>query len=153
MTAATASVHRAVFSRRTHRDLCEVFRRNRKPIYFINSSAFNLLGAEEWIGNLTFVNARDSFDGRHPNAVVFGRDRPPGLDLTALNNFLLRGPAAADFFRRRGSSGTALFLMFDEETERLARGHGLDICFPPPSLRHRLASNLLATPPPPRARP
>jgi hypothetical protein len=145
MTAATTTVHRTVSSRRTHRDLCDVFRRNRKPIYFINPSAFNLLGAEEWVGNLTHVNARDSFDGRHPNAVVFGRDRPPGLDLTAFTNFLLRDPAAADFFRRRGSSGTALFLMFDEETERLARGHGLDICLPLASLRHRLDSKLVAT--------
>src|SRR6516225_4048446 len=106
MTAATMTNPRAASSRRIRRDLCRVFRENRKPIYFINPSAFNLLGAEEWIGNLTHVNARDSFDGRHPNAVVFGRDRPPGLDLTALTNFLLRDPAAADFFRRRGSSGT-----------------------------------------------
>src|SRR5262249_34420228 len=44
-----------------------------------------------------------------------------------------------------GSSGTALFLMFDEETERLARGHGLDICLPLASLRHRLDSKLVAT--------
>jgi hypothetical protein len=122
-----------------------VFRRNRTPIYFVNPSAFNLLGAEEWIGNLTFVNSSNSFDGQHPNVFVTGRHRPAGLDLLATTNFLLRERATADFLRARGSFGKALFLMFDEETEQLARGLGLDICLPPASLRHHLDSKIVTT--------
>src|SRR5262245_62140235 len=127
-------------ARRTHSDLCRVFRQNRAPIYFINPSPFNLLGGEERIGNLTFVNQADSFDGRHPNVFVAGRHLPQGLDLTAVNNALLRDRATADFLRERGSPGKALFLMFDEETERLARGLGLDVCLPSASLRYHLDS-------------
>jgi hypothetical protein len=131
VTAAITTALRTTRSRQTRDDLCRVFRKNRAPIYFINASPFNLLGAEEWIGNLTFVNTSDSFDGRHLNVFVTGRGRLQGLDLVALNHVLLRDPATADFFRERGSFGKALFLMFDEESERLARGLGLEICLPP----------------------
>jgi hypothetical protein len=115
------------------------------PIYFVNSSPFNLLGAEAWIDNLTFVTATDSFDGRHPNAFVAGRNRPAGLDLVATTNYLLRQPEVAEFCRKRGPGGKALFLMGDEETERLARRLGLEVCLPPAALRERLDSKVAAT--------
>jgi hypothetical protein len=115
------------------------------PIYFINASAFNLLGAEAWIDNLTFVTATDSFDGRHPNTFVAGRNRPAGLDLVATTNYLLRQPEVADFFRKRGPGGKVLFLMLDEETERLARRLGLEVCLPPATLRQRLDNKVTAT--------
>jgi hypothetical protein len=120
-------------------------RPNDGPIYFLSSSAFNLLGAEAWINNLTFVNYTDSFDGRHPRVFVAGRNRPPGLDLLATTNYLLRQPEVADFFRARGAGGKVLFLMMDEETERLARRLGLEVCLPPASLRQRLDSKVTAT--------
>jgi hypothetical protein len=122
-----------------------VFHRNRTPIYFINPSSFNLLGAEEWIGNLTFVTTTDSYDGQHPNTFVSGRNRPAGLDLLALTNYLLRQPEVADFVRQRGPGGKALFLMMDQETEHLARRLGLDVCLPPAALRQRLDSKVTAT--------
>jgi hypothetical protein len=115
------------------------------PIYFINASAFNLLGADAWIDNLTYVNAADSYDGRHPSAFVAGRDRPPGLDPVAITNYLLRQPEVAEFIRRRGPGGKALFLMMDEETERLARRLDLEVCLPPAALRERLDSKVAAT--------
>src|SRR5262245_36966192 len=145
MTAATTTGRRPVSPSRTREDLGRVFRRNRTPIYFINPSPFNLLGAEEWIGNLTFVTTTDSYDGRHPHTFVAGRNRPAGLNLVATTNYLLQQPEVADFFRGRGPGGKALFLMMDEETERLARFLGLEVCLPPASLRERLDSKVTAT--------
>ena len=40
----------------------------------------------------------------------------------------------ADYVRERGPA-EVLFLMFDEETERLAARLGLEVCFPPVRLR------------------
>jgi hypothetical protein len=145
VTAATMTALHTTRSRQTRDDLCRVFRQNRTPIYFINPSPFNLFGAEKWIGNLTFVNTSDSFGGRHPNVFVTGRGRLQGLDLVVLNHVLLRDPATADFFRERDLFGKALFLMLDEESERLARGLGLEICLPRASLRHHLDSKIVTS--------
>ena len=41
--------------------------------------------------------------------------------------------------------GKAAFLMFDDETEELADELGLDVAFPPASLRHRLDSKIETT--------
>ena len=46
--------------------------------------------------------------------------------------------------RERGG-GKAAFLMFDEETEELAGDLGLDVAFPPASLRHRMDSKIETT--------
>ena len=145
MTATTTTSRRPQHSSRARADLSRVFRRNRTPIYFINRSSFNLLGAEEWIGNLTFVTATDSYDGQHPPTFVAGRNRPAGLDLLACTNYLLRQPEVADFVRERGPGGQVLFLMMDEETEHLARRLGLGVCLPPAALRERLDSKVTAT--------
>ena len=51
---------------------------------------------------------------------------------------MLEHKEVADFIKSRkkkGEKGKALFLMFDEKTEKLAKKHGLDVCFPPASLR------------------
>ena len=43
------------------------------PLYFVNPSAFNLLGLEDWLRELQFITRIDGFDGRHPDVFV-----PPG---------------------------------------------------------------------------
>jgi hypothetical protein len=116
------------------------------PIYYVSTTTFNLLGADEWIGGLRFLNAVDSFDGQHPN-VFIPDDLPVDcLDrFEACNNALLSHPAVAEQVRECGPGGKALFLMFDEQTERLAARLGLEVCFPPAALRHHLDSKLTTT--------
>src|SRR5262249_38833724 len=93
-----------------------------------------------------FVNAVDSFDGRHRNVFVPDGLAPDCLDsFEACNNALLSHPAVAEYVRSRGPGGKALFLMFDGETERLAARLGLEVCFPPPALRPRLDNKLTTT--------
>ena len=60
-------------------------------------------------------------------------------------NYLLGHKEVVDFVGRRGPGGKAAFLMFDEETEQLAGELGLEVAFPPASLRHRLDSKIVTT--------
>jgi hypothetical protein len=130
----------------TDADVRRFFRENEAPIYYVSTTTFNLLGAEEWVGGLSFLNAVDSFDGRHPN-VFLPDGLPPAClgSFEACNNALLSHPAVADYVRARGPGGKVLFLMYDEQTERLAARLGLEVCFPPAALRHHLDSKLTTT--------
>jgi hypothetical protein len=65
--------------------------------------------------------------------------------IEAANNLLLSHPAVADHVRSRGPGGKVLFLMFDQETERLAEALGLEVCFPAAALRHHRDSKLTTT--------
>jgi hypothetical protein len=130
----------------TTADIRRFFRVNETPIYYVSTTTFNLLGAEEWVGGLNFLNAVDSFDGQHPNVFLPVGLPPDCLDsFEACNNALLGHPAVADYIRARGPGGKVLFLMFDEQTERLAARLGLEVCFPPAALRHNLDSKLTTT--------
>lgn len=132
-------------SLQTDADVLRFFRESVTPIYFVNATAFNLLGAEDWIGGLSHINAVDSFDGRHPGAFVPNGLPPDCLnDIPTCNNELLRNRSVARHVQER-PPGKALFLMFDAETERLAARLGLEVCFPPASLRNHLDSKLTAT--------
>jgi hypothetical protein len=127
-------------------DVQRFFRDNTTPIYYVSTTTFNLLGADEWVGGLRFLNAVDGFDGRHANVFVPDGLPPDCLDsFEACNNALLSHPAVAEYVRARGPGGKALFLMFDQETERLAARLGLEVCFPPAALRHRLDSKVTTT--------
>ncbi|WP_261317092.1 hypothetical protein [Rhizobium leguminosarum] len=44
--------------------------RNKRPIYFISATNFNLMGIDEWVGNFTSICYIDCYDGRHPNVFV-----------------------------------------------------------------------------------
>lgn len=57
------------------------FRENQTPIYYVSTTTFNLLGAEEWIGGLHFLNAVDSWDGQHPHVFL-----PDGLPPDSLES-------------------------------------------------------------------
>jgi hypothetical protein len=127
-------------------DVRRFFSENRTPIYYVSTTVFNLLGADEWIGGLRFLCGLDSFDGRHSNVFVPDGLPPDSLDsFEACNNSLLSHLAVAKYVRLRGPGGKALFLMFDEETERLAARLGLDVCFPSAELRHCLDSKVITT--------
>jgi hypothetical protein len=133
-------------SLQTAANIRRFFRENLKPIYYFSTTTFNLLGAEEYIGGLKFINAVDAFDGRHPNVFIPDGLPPDCLDsFEACNNALLSHPAVAEHVRAGGPGGKALFLMFDEETERLADHLDLEVCLPPAALRRHLDSKLTTT--------
>ena len=121
------------------------FRTNETPVYFVSATAFNLLGIDRWVRNFRFVNYYDSFDGSHPNVVVPKEQTPRAFaSIEEIVNYLLGHKEVGDVVRGRGG-GKAAFLMFDEETEELAAELGLEVAFPPASLRHRLDSKIETT--------
>ncbi|MEO8424727.1 MAG: biotin carboxylase [Actinomycetota bacterium] len=122
------------------------FRTNEKPIYFVSATAFNLLGIDRWVRNFRFINYYDSFDGFHPNVFVpKERSAREFSSIEEICNYLLGHKEVVDYVGGRGPGGKAAFLMFDEETEQLAAELGLEVVFPPASLRHRLDSKIVTT--------
>ena len=121
------------------------FRTNETPVYFVSATAFNLLGIDRWVRNFRFLNYFDSFDGTHPNVLVpTERTTEAFTSIEEICNYLLGNREIVDEVRRRGP-GKACFLMFDAETEQLAAEAGLQVAFPPASLRHRLDSKIETT--------
>lgn len=112
------------------------FHRNEDPIYFISATNFNLLGIDEWCKNFKYICYIDCYDGRHPN--VFCPSEQPHAEFQSIediNNYLLQHKEVIDLVKRRGGKPKFVFLMFDEETERLAKELGADVWFPKASMR------------------
>jgi biotin carboxylase len=121
------------------------FRTNETPIWFVSATAFNLLGIDRWVRSFAYLNYYDSFDGTHPHVFVPTHHAPPTFDsIEGICNYLLAHKEVVDHVRARGP-GKAVFLMFDEETERLASEAGLEVAFPPAALRTRLDSKIVTT--------
>jgi biotin carboxylase len=119
------------------------FASSRAPIYFLNTTSFNLLGADRWLGGLKFISAVDSFDGAHENAFTATLDETVAIgDVEGVTRALLDHPAVAAFVE---PGAKALFLMFDESAEALARSLGLQVCLPSAVLCHQLDSKLTTT--------
>jgi len=120
-------------------DIRRFFFCNEEPIYFISATNFNLLGADEWIKGFKFITYIDCFDGQHPNIFCPSEIEHDQFEsIEDINNYLLRHPDVREHIASRrvnGKSGKVLFLMFNEETERLAKELGLEICFPSAKLR------------------
>jgi biotin carboxylase len=121
------------------------FRTASTPVYFVSATAFNLLGMDRWVRSFRYLNYYDSFDGTHP-AVFVPRERSPRAfeSIEEICNYLLGHKEVVDYVRGRGG-GKAVFLMFDDETELLARELGLDVAFPSAALRRRLDSKIVTT--------
>lgn len=119
-------------------DIRRYFYRNETPIYFISATNFNLLGADEWIKGFKFIVYIECFDGLHPN-VFSPKEELPHAEFQSIediNNYLLEHKEVVDYIKSRGGNGKALFLMFDEHTEKLARQNGLEVCFPSAKMRN-----------------
>ncbi|MFY0671762.1 MAG: biotin carboxylase [Bacteroidia bacterium] len=120
-------------------DIRRFFYRNETPIYFISATNFNLLGADEWIKGFKFICYIECFDGLHPN--VFSPSDMPHDEFESIediNNYLLEHKEVIDYIKGRAKGkdkGKALFLMFDEKTEKLAKKLGLEVAFPSAKLR------------------
>lgn len=115
------------------------FRENKTPIYFISATNFNLLGMDEWISNFKFISHIDSYGGEYENLFSpLEIDHEDFTSIEDINNYLLVHPEVIEYINSRkvnGQAGKALFLMFNEKTEQLARILGLDVCFPSAQLR------------------
>ncbi len=115
------------------------FHRNEEPIYFVSATNFNLLGIDEWCKNFKYISYIDCYDGRHPN--VFCPSVQPHAEFQSIediNNYLLQHKEVIDLIKRRGGNPNFVFLMFNEETERLvAELGGSAIWFPSAELRTR----------------
>jgi biotin carboxylase len=127
-------------------DLREFFRTNTEPIYFVSPTAFNLLGIDRWVRNFHYVCYYDSFEGSHPSVFVpADRQAPEFESIEDICNFLLGHNEVTAWMRAQGAGGRVVFVMFDEETERLAADAGLRVAHPPAELRHRLDSKIVTT--------
>jgi hypothetical protein len=131
-------------------DIRRFFFKNEEPIYFISATNFNLLGADEWIKGFKFIVYVECFDGKHPNVFSPIEEFPHSefQSIEEINNYLLEHKEVQEFIQSRGKGGKALFLMFDEKTEALAKKLGLKVCFPSAKLRNwldnKVNTNLLA---------
>lgn len=128
-------------------DLRRFFYRNETPIYFISATNFNLLGADEWIRGFKFITYINCFDGLHPN-VMTPKEEMPHEEFQSIEdivNYLLEHKEVVDFIgkRKRGKKPRALFLMFDERTEELAKQLGLKMSFPSANLRTHLDNKVV----------
>ncbi len=120
-------------------DIRRFFYKNETPIYFISATNFNLLGADEWVKGFRFICYIDSFDGQHPNVFTPKEELPHDefQSIEDINNYLLEHKEVVDIIKERnaGKKGKALFLMFDETTEKLAKMNNLEVCFPSAKMR------------------
>jgi biotin carboxylase len=123
---------------RTISDVRLFFHRNERPIYFISATNFNLAGMDERVQHFKHINYIDCFDGRHPNVLV-PKEAPHAEfeSIEDINNYLLEHKEVVDYIKGRGGKPVAVFLMFDEKTEELCKELGMEVWFPPASLRSR----------------
>ncbi|AVL53670.1 biotin carboxylase [Roseobacter denitrificans] len=126
-------------------DIYRYLRRNKKPIYVVMPTPFNLMGLDQWVGGLEFVNYFDVFDGQHPRVFKPTQIGAPVFQtMEDVGNYLVDHPEFRDRVKER-EPGLALFVMFDEKTEDLCNDLGLRIALPPNELRHRLDSKIETT--------
>lgn len=119
-------------------DIRRFFHRNERPIFFISATNFNLLGMDEWVKNFHYICYIDCYDGHHPNVFSPAEVAHPEFEsIEDINNYLLEHKEVIDYIRSFGPDPVAVFLMFNERTEELCKELGIEIWFPPASLRSR----------------
>lgn len=124
-------------------DIRRFFHRLDTPIFFISATNFNLLGMDEWSKSFRFISYIDCFDGRHPNTMV----PTPGPheefeSIEEINNYLLEHAEVKDYVKSLGRRPKAVFLMFDQETEKRAKALGMKVWMPSARKRIRLDDKL-----------
>ena len=126
-------------------EIYRFFRENTTPVYFVSPTAYNILGIDDWVNEFRYVCYFDSFDGAHDHVFVPSHAGPREFEtFESVNTYLLGHKEVVDHI---GQSDLAyvLFVMFDEETERLANQLGLTIALPPRELRERIDSKIETT--------
>lgn len=129
------------------------FSNNSTPIYFISASSFNLMGIDKWVNNFHFITYIDSFDGKYEH-LFSPKEEVPHEEFQSIediNNYLLKHPEVISLINKNGKpndNGKVLFLMFDEQTEKLAKLLNLEVYFPSAELRnaldHKVNTNRIA---------
>ncbi len=124
-------------------DIRRFFYKNETPIYFIGATNFNMLGADEWIKGFKYISYIDCFDGLHPNVFIPPTEMPHDefQSIEDINNYLLQHPEVQAYLKTRApgrKAGKAMFLMFDGDTEKLARKAGLEVMFPTAKMRNSM---------------
>lgn len=128
--------------------LSEIFnylRKNTKPIYIVTPTPYSLLGLDQWVGGLEFINYFDIFDGSHPRAFVptkIAHDEFQSME--DVGNYLVSHPQFVAK-AKANPGGKAIFVMFNEETERLCAEAGVEVALAPAALRERLDSKIVTT--------
>ena len=126
-------------------DIYAFFRKNQVPITFLSPTPYNILGLGRWINRFEYVNYFDSFDGSHPKISVPREHGPHEFrSIEDVNNYLLRHKEVRARLKDRGP-GHLLLVMFDEETEALAKELGQKIALPPARLRKKIDSKITTT--------
>jgi biotin carboxylase len=137
-------------------EIYRFFRESQAPVYFVSPTAYNILGLDDWVSSMRYVCYFDSFDGAHDHVFVPTHAGPREFEtFESVNSYLLGHKEVVDRIRHGGPTtpgvdnvdGPAyvLFVMFDEETERLAKDLGLTIALPPRELRERIDSKIETT--------
>ena len=126
-------------------DVYAFFRRNQTPITFLSPTPYNILGLGRWINRFEYICFFDSFDGTHPKVTVPREHGPHEFrSIEDVNNYLLRHKEVRARLKERGP-GYLLLVMFDEETEELAKELGQKIALPPARLRKHIDSKIVTT--------
>jgi len=126
-------------------DIYRYFRKNQVPIYFLSPTPYNILGLGRWINRFEYINFFDSFDGTHPKALVPTEHGPHEFrSIEDVNNYLMQHKQVRDHIKARGG-GKMLLVMFDEETEKLAKELKVEIALPPAKLRKHIDSKITTT--------
>lgn len=121
------------------------FRQNQTPITFLSPTPYNILGLGRWINKFEYVNFFDCFDGMHPKITVPREHGPHEFkSIEDVNNYLLRHKEVRARLADRGP-GLLMLVMFDEETEALAKELGQKIALPPAKLRKHIDSKIITT--------
>lgn len=128
-------------------EILTYFRRNETPVFFVSPTAFNLLGVEKFVNRFFHINYFDSFDGFHPRVFVPKETSDREFQsMEEICNYLLAHKEVADRIEQAGKGPARLvFVMFDEETEKLAAELGAEVAMPSAALRKRLDSKIETT--------
>ncbi|NIB38104.1 biotin carboxylase [Pseudomaricurvus alkylphenolicus] len=127
-------------------DIYRFFRKNKTPIYFVSPTAYNVLGIGQWVQSFKYVTFFDSFDGGHfriTNPKLEGEREFQSME--DMVNYLLSHKQTSDLLEANGGGGKLLTVMFDEETEAIAKRLGLEMALPPASLRKHIDSKIVTT--------
>ncbi|HPR06194.1 MAG TPA: hypothetical protein PLI17_06145, partial [Denitromonas sp.] len=106
---------------------------------------FNLMGLDQWVGGLEFVNYFDVFEEQHPRVFIPAKINAPVFQsMEDVANYLVDHPQFRARVKQR-EPGMAIFVMFDEKTEELCEDVGVKIALPSHELRSRLDSKIETT--------
>jgi biotin carboxylase len=127
-------------------DIYSYFRKSTEPVFFVHPTPYNVLGLGHWVRSFKYITHFDSFDGIHHRVM---KPRAPA-DRTFKSkedivNYLLSHPETHEYIKSLGGRGKMLTVMFDEETEQLAKEAGLEIALPSAELRMKLDSKIVTT--------